>query len=92
MLTQNYSNFTEKMKTTSGKCRINMATLSFLKYAVKVILNLSNNLFPTDHTLWFPCKQKCFLSEKHCFAGVVGFLWHLKDGKGNMTMIINDYE
>ena len=36
-------NFTEKLKTASGKCRINMVTWSFLSFAVNVILNLSND-------------------------------------------------
>ena len=35
-------NFTEKLKTASGKCRISMRTWSFLPFAVNVILNLSN--------------------------------------------------
>ena len=35
------SNFTEKLKTASGKWRINMVTWSFLPFAVNVTLNLS---------------------------------------------------
>ena len=33
-------NFTEKLKTASGKYRINMVTWSFLPFALNVILNL----------------------------------------------------
>ena len=33
------SNFTEKLKTASGKYRINMVAWSFLAFAVNVILN-----------------------------------------------------
>ena len=36
-------NFTEKLKTASGKCGVNMVTSSFLPFAVNVILNLSTN-------------------------------------------------
>ena len=36
-------NFTEKLKTASGTCRINMVTWSFLPFAVNVILNLCIN-------------------------------------------------
>ena len=36
--------FTEKLKTVSGKYRVNMVKWSFLSFAVKVILYLSNNL------------------------------------------------
>ena len=39
-------NFTEKLNTARGKCRINLITWSFLPFAVlkvKVILNLSIN-------------------------------------------------
>ena len=33
LLTQNYSKVSEKLKTLSGKCRVNMVTWSFLPFA-----------------------------------------------------------
>ena len=34
--------FTEKLKTASGKYRVNMVTWSFLQFALNAIINLSN--------------------------------------------------
>ena len=75
MLTQNYSNFTDKMKTASCKYRINMVTLSFLQFAVNVILNLSNNFFPTDHVLWFFPSNKNVSNKKNTVLGSGGFFY-----------------
>ena len=51
-------NYTGKLKTASGKCRINMVTWSFLPFAVNVSLNLCNVQSEENRMLEASCLTK----------------------------------
>ena len=54
MLTQNYSIFTEKLKTVSGKYRVAMVMWSFLPFAVNVIVNFSKATIDSPSEAYTP--------------------------------------